>query len=159
MLPQRSRKQTITMITLESPTLIQNSYFQEISCFLIPPLWFQLQQVMEARIPVPFQTTPFRCFISRLYWILLAHVSSQDVAFTSKLPWYPHASSCATELGTTGKEEEERVSCTHVQPDPSLQLLYWHDIHKGVQNLLWQQRLQYPDKGMKQVLSSAFLYQ
>lgn len=71
MLPQRSRKQTVKMIKLKSPTLSQN-YFQETNCFPIPPLWFQLQQVMEACLPVLSQTKPLCCFISRLYWIFLA---------------------------------------------------------------------------------------
>lgn len=109
MLPQRSRKQTINIIILVS--LTENSYFLEANSFPISPLSFQLLQGIEAHVPVPFQTKLFRCFISRLYWILLTPCFQSTCCLY--LPWYSHAPSSFSPVLPSWVAQEEHVSCRH----------------------------------------------
>lgn len=144
------------MITLESPKFIQNSDFQETHCLPIPPLWFQFQQVMEACISAPFRTKPFSCFISRLPNLAHPMFPVKMLPLPASCPGthtLPPVLLCETPQGKKRKR-------TSPAPTLSLTLPCSYCIgttYEGVQSLLWRQTLQHPNKGMKQVLSSAFL--
>lgn len=121
MLPQRSRQQTIEMVKFESPTLNSELIFSRDQFLSYPTTLVPVAAGDKSTHTCTFfKLSHFIALLAECTESSSARVSSQDIAFTSKLLWYPHACSCATQWGTTGEEEEQRVSCTHMQPDPSL---------------------------------------
>lgn len=112
------------------------------------PPWFQLQPASEAHIPAPVQALPFLCSISRLYWIPLArcfqssYCPGTHMLFSVYLLAQQHR----------GRRQGQVSSCTRVQLDPHLLLLYWHYIYEESKVWYSLSRLHHPDKATKQVI-------
>lgn len=113
MLPQRSRKQTIKMITLVSNTHSELLFFKRPNVSLFHHSGSSYSRWWK------------HAYLSKLshFAALLADCKSclpllpvKDDVFAGKLLWCPHTSSCATLLGTTGQEEEQ--GCTLIDSLP-----------------------------------------
>lgn len=152
MLPQQSRKQTIKMITLVSNTHSELLFFKRPNVSLFH-----------------HSGSSYSRWWKHVYLSKLSHFAALLADFKSCLPCASSQRCCLCQqvamvpthlflshlAGHHGAGRGARLH-THTQPAPSLQPLHWHNFHKRDQNLLEKLRLQHSDKGMKQILSSAF---
>lgn len=152
MLPQRSRKQTITMITLVSNTHSELLFFKRPNASLFHhsassySRWWKHAYL--------FKLSHFAALLAECK-SCLPSASSQRCCLCQQAAVVPTHFFLCHLPGYHGAGRGARLHA-HMQPAPSLQPLNWHNFHEGVQNLLEQLRLQHSDKGMKEILSSAF---
>lgn len=148
MLPQRSRKQTIKMITLVSNTHSELLFFKRPNVSL-----FHHSGSSYSRWWKHAYLSKLSHFAALLadYKSCLPCASSQRWCLCRKAAVVPPHFFLCHLAGHHGAGRRARLH-THIQPAPSLQPLHWHYLHKGLQNLLEQLNF---NKGMKQILSSA----